>query len=161
MTGQQLYKFLHDWVVSVVPNGTVVIQAYLNASPPTTGTYLAIEDDNDWQPFGRADVVQDTTDEGVNYSYIVKPVFWEVRGTGDLLRAIRESLELQSTQALFQTAGVGILRASDQIISLPYLSTETQFIREKRWQPSFTVNNYTTDATPSVATAQLVTTLGH
>jgi hypothetical protein len=160
MTGQTFYTLLYDWVVSVVPSGTVVIQAYLNASPPTTGTYLAIEDDSDWQSFGRADVVQDTLDEGVNYSYVVKPVLWEVRGAGDLLRTIKESLELQSTQTLFQTAGVGILRASDQIISLPYLSAETQFIREKRWQPSFTVNSYTTDATPSVATAQLVTTLG-
>lgn len=160
MTGQQFYKFLHDWVVSVVPNGTVVIQAYLNASPPTTGQYLAIEDDNDWQPVGRADVIQDTLDEGVNYSYVVKPVFWEVRGAGDLLRTLRESLEIEATQALFLGAGIGILRASDQIISLPYLSTETQFIREKRWQPSFTVNNYSTDPTASVATVQLVTNLG-
>ena len=160
MTGQAFYKFLRDWAVAVLPANTVVIQAYQNASPPTTGRYVAIEDDNDWQPFGRADVVQDTLDEGVNHSYIAKPVFWEVRGAGDLLRTLRESLELEATKALFKTAEVGILRASDPIISLPYLSTETQFIREKRWQPSFTVNNHAIDATPSVATAQLVSTLG-
>lgn len=160
MTGQAFYTFLYDWVVAAAPVGTLVIQAYQNISPPTIGMYLAIEDDNEWQPFGRADVIQDTLDEGVNYSYIVRPVFWEVRGAGDLLRGLKENLELESTKALFKAAGIGILRFSDQIISLPYLSTETQFMREKRWQPSFTVNNYATDTTPSVATAEIVTTLG-
>jgi hypothetical protein len=160
MTGQAFYEFLYDWVGGALPAGTTVIQAYLNISPPATGIYVAIEDDNDWQPYGRADVIQDVTTEGVNYSYVVRPVFWEVRGTGDLLRAIKENLELESTKTLFQGAGIGILRFSDQIISLPYLSTETQFIREKRWQPSFTVNNYATDSVPSVATAVPVLTPG-
>lgn len=159
MTGQLFYEFLWNWVTGVVPAGTVVVQAYLNASPPATGKYLAIEDDNDWQPHGRADVIQDTLDNGISSSYVVCPVFWEVRGDGDLLRTLRESLERDSIQAAFRAAGVGILRASDKIISLPYLSTETQFIREKRWQPAFTVNNNTTDTTPSVATAELTTTL--
>jgi hypothetical protein len=160
MTGQQFYKFMHDWTMAALPGGTVVIQAYLNVSPPTTGQYLAIEDDNSWEPAGRADVIQDTNDEGVNHSYVVKPVFWEVRGAGDLLRTLKESLELESIKTMFQADGVGILRISDQILSLPYLSTETQFIREKRWQPAFTVNNYATDTTPSIATAPLTTTLG-
>lgn len=160
MTGQQFYKLMYDWAVAVLPVGYPVIQAYLNVSPPTAGQYLAIEDDNDWQPYGRADVVPDTLEEGVNASYVVRPVFWEVRGAGDRLRTLKESLETEGTMALFQAAGVGILRASDQIISLPYLSTETQFIREKRWQPSFTVNNYTTDPTPAVATAQFALTVG-
>ena len=159
MTGQQFYEFLYDWAHGVLPS-EVLVQAYQNASPPATGLYLAIEDDNDWQSIGRADVVQGTIDAGVNYSYVVRPVFWEVRGLGDKLRVLKESLELEATKTLFFNAGIGILRLSDQILSLPYLSTETQFVREHRWQPAFTVNNYTVDPTPSIATAQLNPQLG-
>ena len=160
MTGQDFYLLLYSWANGLL-SPTPVFQAYQNASPPATGLYVAIEDDNDWQPFGKVDAVQDTLASDLNYSYIVRPVFWEVRGNGDTLRALKESLETEAVRAQFSAAGVGILRFSDQILSLPYLSTETQFVREKRWQPSFTVNNYATDATvPSVATAQLVPTLG-
>jgi hypothetical protein len=159
MTGQAFYTFLYTWshgVLGAVP----VFQAYQNASPPVTGTYVAIEDDNDWQPYGLVDAVQDTLETDLNYSYVVRPVFWEVRGLGDSLRTLKESLETQTVKDLFSANGIGALRFSDQILSLPYLSTETQYTREHRWQPSFTVNNLSTDAVPSVATAQLVQTLG-
>lgn len=160
MTGQSLYTFLYDWVVSVLGPSVPVIQAFQNISPPTTGQYIALEDDNDWQPFGRAAVVQDALEEGVNHSYVVRPVFWEVRGTGDSLRKLREDLDKETTKALFFAAEIGILRTTDQILSMPYLTSETQYIREKRWQPSFTVNNYTTDAAPSVATVEVHNQIG-
>lgn len=160
MTGQQFYEFLYDWAHGVLGSGVPVIQAYQNASQPTTGNYVAIEDDSSWDPCGRADVKQDVLDAGVSETYTVKPKFWDVRGNGDTLRKLRDSLELESVKAQFQAAGVGILDKSGLILTMPYLSPETEFIREHVMTLAFSVNTYQVDATASIATAQLVPQLG-
>ena len=157
MTGQLFYELLYDWAVSVVGSNVTVIQALQDISPPTTGTYLAIEDDAEWAPTGRASVVVGATSSDVLQDYVVSPKMWEVRGNGDLLRTLKESLELETTQARFTAAGVGILRQSAPILSIPYVTSETQIIREKMWQPIFTIRNKQTEALGSFATAPITT----
>jgi hypothetical protein len=159
MTGRAFYTLLYNWVTLVVTD-VPAIRAQQNAAKPV-GTYIAIEDDVDWIPFGREGLEQDLTTSGVRTDYTVAPAFWEVSngsGYGDSLRALRDSLGTVAVKKLFSDAGVGILHAGD-IVSMPWTSTETQIFREKRMEIRFSVASKLLDAggTPgAIVTVQTV-----
>ena len=155
MTGQQFYVFMTGWIQLVLPTASY-IQAYQNLEPPAT-PYIAIEDDQDWQPFGRSDNTQVDTQTNLSFSYTASPVLWEVGGLGDYLRAMKESLETEVVKNYFAANNVGILHAG-RVVSMPYLSTETEFTREKRLEFSFSVNNDGADPNLAVHTAGITGT---
>lgn len=133
MTGAELYTFLYTWVTTVLGPGIPVIRAYQNAAKPAN-LYVAIEDDQNWDSFGRGTSSRTGTTSSVTYDYEVEPVFWEVNngaGYGDTLRALRQSLGLAATKKMFSDAKIGILSVGD-VLSMPWTSAETQIIREKR-----------------------------
>ena len=139
MTGQTFYMLLKSWVELVLP-GTPYIRAQQNIAKPA-GTYIAIEDDVDWIPFGREGLEQDLTTSAVRTDYTSAPAFWEVSngsGYGDSLRSLRDSLGTVAVRKLFSDAGVGSLHVGD-IVSMPWTSTETQVFREKRMEVRFSV----------------------
>lgn len=163
MTGEALYQFLYGWVSGIVGSSVPVVRAYQNVAKPAN-YYLAIEDDQSWTPFGREDVVQGATSSIVHHDYTVKPVIWEINrsdsaGYGDALRALRESLGTRTTKDLFFTAEIGILSVG-QILTMPWTSTETEVVRQKRMELRLSVGSDIADTVQAIATAELVNQIG-
>jgi hypothetical protein len=162
MTGAELYSFLYTWATGVL-GATPVIRAYQNGAKPAD-LYVAIEDDQSWDSFGRGTSGQATTTSSVSYDYEIEPVFWEVSngaGYGDTLRDLRQSLDKAATKAAFKAAKIGILSVGD-IISMPWTSTETQIVREKRMSIRLSVSTKVDDnpGTPgAILTAETVNDL--
>lgn len=147
MTGREFYDLLYTWAAGVL-SPTPVIRAYQNAAKPAD-LYVAIEDDQNWDAFGRGTASRTNTTSSVTYDYEVEPVFWEVSngdgaGFGDTLRALRQSLDKDATKKLFSDAKVGILSVGD-VFTMPWTSTETQIVREKRMAIRFSVSTKTDD----------------
>lgn len=72
-------------------------------------------------------------------TYTVKPVLG-FYGNGDTSGSSATRSELETVKAQFQAAGVGILDKSGLILTMPYLSIETEFIREHVMTLAFSVN---------------------
>lgn len=161
MTGLDFYTFLRNWCVAALNDNAIpVIRANQNAAKPA-GTYVVVEDDVEWSPFGREDLLVGATESGVKTDYEVAVAIWEVSngaGYGDTLRKIRDSLGLKNIKAMFSAARVGVLQTGD-IMSLPWTSPETQVIREKRFEIRLSVANFTADTGGTPGTIVSVQTI--
>lgn len=157
MTAQGLYTFLFDWITPVVAP-LPVVRAYQNRAKPATA-YVAIEDDQSWKPFGRPTNYAHGL-ANITYDYTCCPVFWEVGGFGDSLRAILEDLAKLKTKEAFKAAGIGIL-STPTIQTMPWLSQETEFIREHRLELYLAVANGRTDPDMTfIETVQITNQIG-
>lgn len=157
MTAQELYTFLVDWVTPVVAPLSVV-RAYQNRAKPAK-SYVAIEDDQSWKPFGRPTNYAHGL-SNITYDYTCCPVFWEVGGFGDALRSIVEDLATIKTKEAFRSAGIGILTAPD-IQTMPWPSQETEFVREHRLALYLAVANGRTDPGMTfIETVQITNQIG-
>ena len=157
MNAQSLYEFLYDWASPIV-SPLQVIRAYQNAAKPSVA-YMAIEDDQSWQPFGRADNYAGHVNRTI-HNYTATPVFWDVGGFGDSLRTILENLDLLTTKQLFLANGIGILKKG-QIMTMPWLSPEHEFVREHRLEITFAVAREQTDpGMTNIETVELINNIG-
>lgn len=157
MNAAALYKFLYDWASSVV-TPTPVIRAYQNGSKPSS-SYIAIEDDQNWKPFGRPTNYAKNVDD-ITYDYACCPVFWEVGGFGDTLRALVENLATLKTKALFKSAGIGFLTAPT-IMTMPWLSPDTEFIREHRMELNLSIARGSKDPDLTyISTVEFINNIG-
>lgn len=157
--GTKFYEFLYDWASGVLGSGIPVIRAYQNKAKPTSGEYVAIEDDALFRPVGRPSNYASSDVRDIHFDYMVSPAFWEVGGNGDSLRALAQDLGKMSTRQAFGDAGIGILKIGD-IASMPWLSPETQFVREKRMQVEMSVADSVTDSITTIETVELVNNIG-
>ena len=157
MNAQELYKFLYDWA-SPLAAPLPTVRAYQNRAKPAAA-YLAIEDDQNWKPFGRPTNYAGQHDRIV-YDYSCCPVFWEVGGFGDTLRALVEDLAKLETKQRFKAAGLGILSVG-QIMTMPWLSPETEFVREHRMELNLSIARAQLDAGLTyIETVELVNNIG-
>ena len=132
MTAQELYKFLRDWMLLVRP-GTPVVRSHQDTAAPTTGQYLIIDDSAEWEPYGRASV-GDIDDDGardLKHEYTTEVGLLDVRGDGEALRDLLESLETRDIQQLFQAAGVSVLRPGT-VKKMPQLLDSSKWLKEYR-----------------------------
>lgn len=157
MNAQDLYKFLYAWA-SPLAAPMPTVRAYQNRAKPAAA-YLAIEDDQNWKPFGRPTNYAGSHDRIV-YDYTCCPVFWEVGGFGDTLRAIVEDLGKLKTKQAFKAAGLGIL-VTPQIQTMPWLSAETEFVREHRMELQLSVARAQIDPDLTyIETVELINNIG-
>lgn len=157
MNAQELYEFLWNWA-SPLAAPLATVRAYQNRSKPASA-YLAIEDDQNWKPFGRPTNYAGQVDRIV-YDYSCCPVFWEVGGFGDTLRILVEDLGKLKTKSMFKAAGIGILN-TPQIQTMPWLSQETEFIREHRFELNLSIARAQIDADLTyIETVELINNIG-
>lgn len=157
MNASELFKFLQNWAAGVL-NPMPVVRAYQNGAQPAA-SYVALEDDQSWKPFGRPTNYAPSIDD-VTFDYTCCPVFWEVGGFGDSLRALVEDLGMSSTKQLFQEAGIGFLTAPN-IMTMPWLSPDTKFVREHRMELNLSIARRAKDPNITyISTVELTSNIG-
>lgn len=111
MNSDQLYLFLYNWIVALIPSA-VVISSYDNGPAPT-GTYLTVGIDGNWKMVGStpAHITNDVLLVSPRvFQYHVDIDLREVSGNGDLLRTIIENSDTQATNDLCASAGCALLK---------------------------------------------------
>lgn len=110
MTRQELYVLIATWISTVAPSA-VIFRTGQDAQAPSSGKYIAIDDSYSWDRVGKVTVgTVDNDERQLKHDYEVVVGLWEIRGDGEDLQTLLESLDTMAVRALFSDAGVGILR---------------------------------------------------
>jgi len=127
MTNLEVYKVIHTWAKNVLGSGVNVIMAFQNA-PQTQAPQVAISLPTS-APIGRATSgkftvavggASGTHDVVTDYEGTVQ--MWETGGNGDLLRALVETLDLETIIEYFGNNDLAV-DSDAQIVYLPRLDS--------------------------------------
>lgn len=158
MTAQELYDRLYDWASGVV--AVPVCRAYDDSSSPTKGEYVAIDDGGTWTPVGEASTGDVGTDGKrlLKHDYTVTVQLWEVRGRGDSLRALKQSLDLRDVRGALTAAGIGVLNVGN-VEKQPQLLDSSKWLREHRLEITLTVSNLSEESVGFFESIEFVPTI--
>jgi len=133
-TGLDIYKAVQSWAkIALAGTGVTIIQAFQNGPQPER-PLIAISLPTA-QQFGRASNPSAyTLISGIDYSGDLSNDFegtmslWETGGSGDLLRALLNSLDTDAAIAHFAERGIAVNRLGD-ILFVPRLN-DSEYIQE-------------------------------
>ena len=115
MDATQLYEFLYDWAVGVLP-GVDVRQSHQDYPTPKTTPFIVLSYAGDWVSRGAVPsrMIWDRPDlpSPKVYQWRGQLTIYEVEGNGELLHRLVESLDDVDIKNEFGDAGVSVLRST-------------------------------------------------
>jgi hypothetical protein len=155
MTPLELYKFIRNWILSVMDPVPTVIQAYGDAPAPA-GQYLAVDTDTGWAPTGqRTENATDGTSRVVVTDYEVTVVAWVIKDVGaGILQDLVEKIQMFEARLHFQEANLPILRVG-KISKVPVLVDKARWIIQHRVEIIFALSRGTTENVPSIGAVSI------
>ena len=115
MDATQLYEFLYDWAVGVLP-GVEVRQSHQDYPTPKTTPFIVLSYAGDWVSMGAAPSRMIWGRPGLPspkvYQWGGQLTIYEVEGNGELLHRLVESLDDIDVKNEFGDAGVSVLRST-------------------------------------------------
>lgn len=115
MDATQLYEFLYDWIVGVLPS-VEVRQSHQDYPTPAQGPFLVLSYAGNWVNKGVAPsrMIWDHPELVAPsvYQWRGQLTIYEVDGNGELLQQLVESADVPEVKQSFGQAGVSILRST-------------------------------------------------
>lgn len=166
MTTDELYQFLYAWANTNLGDlACPVIRAYQDAPPPTTDTYLVIEDSQMWDPVGQVSrggllpgALPNTYTRDLVTDYSVSVILWEVRGRGDRLRSLIASLDMLSVQQVWEAAKVSVMNRG-VITAVPTLQ-DSRWRQQHRVELTLGVANARREELLNIETVEFINNIG-
>lgn len=160
MTRQEFYTLVATWISTVVPTATIFRTAQ-DAQAPASGKYIAIDDSYTWDRFGKVTVgVVEDDERQLKHDYEVVVGLWEIRGDGEDLQTLLESLDTMTVKALFSDAGIGILRETP-ITKLTDTLDSARNVRRFRMEVTFAVSRIVTEEVTYIETVEFIPQIVH
>ena len=143
MTRQGLYEVIASWVTTQVMGspGVSIFRAYQDKAAPTKGCYILIDDGTSWERIGQhavGEVNELQNNRQLKNDYEVKIELWEIRGDGEVLQGLLESLDTREVHEYFEEASCSIPRVTSPVQKMPeVLNTATT---QRRYRAEITCN---------------------
>lgn len=161
-----LYDAFYDWADLVLNQGSSplnipIIQSHQNAPAPT-GQYLVIDFSpasliaEGYASSGDADA-QGKVHRVTDYTILVS--FWDVGGSGDALRFLRQSLEWQTIGDTLRASGISF-RSAEGIQQSPRLRGESDWVKEYRLGITFGIAVDMPETLGWIQTVELINQIG-
>lgn len=160
MTRQEFYTLVATWISTVMPSA-VIFRTAQDAQAPARGKYIAIDDSYTWDRFGKVTVGAVENDERqLKHDYEVVVGLWEIRGDGEDLQTLVESLDTMLVKAIFNDAGVGILRETP-VTKMTDTLDSARNVRRFRTEITFAISRIVTEDVTYIETVEFIPQIVH